>query len=164
MDRARHDRACDFLDGDPKRVTATQLRSAQFPEHAPEGIRALGRIVPEREQIDDRRRGLTFVDQVTCDLSHFGHRDLPQSPPSSECENRVLVHAQTVEESQHPAWLPGTRPGRSRPCRHSRIVGHSDPNVTLKVYGHLTNAGCPITAEPFEPLRNVAAGQWVDQR
>src|SRR5689334_11954747 len=42
----------------------------------------------------------------------------------------------------------------------ARIAGHADPNVTLKVYGHLMNGALTDAAEQFEPLRNVAAGQW----
>lgn len=37
----------------------------------------------------------------------------------------------------------------------ARIAGHSDPNVTLKVYGHLMKGALADAAEKFEPLASV---------
>jgi integrase len=38
----------------------------------------------------------------------------------------------------------------------ARIAGHSDPNVTLGVYGHLMNAALAEAAARFDPLRETA--------
>jgi integrase len=37
----------------------------------------------------------------------------------------------------------------------ARIAGHSDPNVTLAVYGHLMNAALSEAAARFDPLREA---------
>ncbi len=39
----------------------------------------------------------------------------------------------------------------------ARIAGHADPNVTLKVYGHLMKEALSDAAERFEPLAHMTA-------
>lgn len=41
----------------------------------------------------------------------------------------------------------------------ARIAGHADPNVTLRVYGHLMKGALSEAAERFEPLAQLAAVQ-----
>jgi integrase len=38
----------------------------------------------------------------------------------------------------------------------ARIAGHADPNVTLKVYGHLMENALSDAATLYDPLREVA--------
>lgn len=40
----------------------------------------------------------------------------------------------------------------------ARIAGHSDPNVTLKVYGHLMKGTLSEAAELYDPLRDASSG------
>jgi integrase len=40
----------------------------------------------------------------------------------------------------------------------ARIAGHSDPNVTLKVYGHLMKGSLAEAASLYDPLREAVNG------
>jgi integrase len=37
----------------------------------------------------------------------------------------------------------------------ARIAGHADPNVTLKVYGHLMEGALAEAAELYDPFREA---------
>jgi integrase len=40
----------------------------------------------------------------------------------------------------------------------ARIAGHSDPSVTLKVYGHLMRGALGDAADKYEPLLGAISG------
>jgi integrase len=40
----------------------------------------------------------------------------------------------------------------------ARIAGHSDPNVTLKIYSHLMEASLAEAAKLYDPLRGAVSG------
>jgi hypothetical protein len=40
----------------------------------------------------------------------------------------------------------------------ARIAGHSDPNVTLRIYGHLMAGALSEAADLYDPLRDASSG------